>query len=806
MRGTAFTLLFIVPFGIYAQSVTFLDQVSRAPVADVTLTCTANGITVLSKADGTADLAPLKGCDSIRISHLSFRPLTLGWAALAAAREVDLAYRVHPLDVLVTSGSRFSEPKRDVPEQIDVLSRREIAFMAQPTGAELLQNTGTVFVQKSQLGGGSPTIRGFQANRILLVVDGVRMNNAITRSGHTQDLITVDQYALDRVEVVSGPGSVAFGSDALGGTIQLITRNPRLLGPDSVRCTGDAFFRYATAAQEKTAHAGVELRGKKLASFTSITASDFGDLRQGSTRNPFYEDLGRMPYEVVRENGQDVAKPNPDPNVQLGTGYQQLDLLEKLRYQASEKVEQQLNLQLSTSSDVPRYDRLSRYSVDSTGAPVPDYAEWYYGPQQRVLAAYTLDLKQDAKWLRHARITPSWQHQEQSRHNRRFGSSKLGHNTELVDVLGLNADLETPIGKHELRYGADLSRDEVRSSAWNENILTGARSYRTTRYPNGGSTMSSLAAYVNHSIEFSPKFILTEGLRLTNVQLSTTFNDQEDFRFLNGTWKQDNTALTWRVGAAYMPGRDWRFSVLTSSGFRAPNVDDIGKVFDSAQGDVIVPNPDLGPERTANFEASASKTFAEQATIEVNGFYTLYTNAITVGPYTLNGADSIDYDGVLSRVAALRNTSEAYLYGGSAQFTGHFNDRFTLRSGFTYTYARIRTDSTDYPLDHIPPVFGRTALEYQGKHLRLVGDAVYNGWKRLRDYNTTAGSEDNLKSATPEGSPAWYTLNLRGSYAFSTHFSLQLALENILDMNYRTFGSGVSAPGRNFMVGLHGRF
>lgn len=355
-----------------AQIVTFLDQVSRAPVADVTLTCTANGITVLSKADGTADLAPLKGCDSIRISHLSFRPLTLGWAALAAAREVDLAYRVHPLDVLVTSGSRFSEPKRDVPEQIDVLSRREIAFMAQPTGAELLQNTGTVFVQKSQLGGGSPTIHGFQANRILLVVDGVRLNNAITRSGHTQDLITVDQYALDRVEVVSGPSSVAFGSDALGGTIQLVTRTPDLLGPDSIRCTGDAFFRYATATQEKTAHAGVELRGRKLASFTSITASDFGDLRQGSTRNPFYEDLGRMPYEVVRENGQDVAKPNPDPNVQLGTGYQQLDLLEKLRYQASEKVEQQLNLQLSTSSDVPRYDRLSRYSVDSTGAPVPD--------------------------------------------------------------------------------------------------------------------------------------------------------------------------------------------------------------------------------------------------------------------------------------------------------------------------------------------------------------------------------------------------------------------------------------------------
>lgn len=228
----------------------------------------------------------------------------------------------------------------------------------------------------------------------------------------------------------------------------------------------------------------------------------------------------------------------------------------------------------------------------------------------------------------------------------------------------------------------------------------------------------------------------------------------------------------------------------------------MGKVFDSAQGDVIVPNPGLRPEHTTNFEASISSIIAGQATIEVNGFYTLYTNAITVGPYTVSGADSIDYDGVLSRVAAMQNTSEAYLYGTSAQFTGRFNDRFTLRSGLTYTYARIRSDSTDYPLDHIPPAFGRTALEYQAKRLRFVCDIVYNGWKRLRDFNTTAGSEDNLKAATAKGSPAWYTLNVRGAYAFNVHLSIQLALENILDMNYRTFGSGVSAPGRSFMASV----
>ena len=791
---------------LQAQTITFLDQATRAPVPEVTLTCVDKGGAVVSKADGRADIAPLKDCDSIRIDHLSYMPVTMAWAALAATPEVDLGYRVNMLREVVTSGSRFTEPKRDVPEQIDVLGRREINFMAQPTAAELLQNTGTVFVQKSQLGGGSPTIRGFQANRILLVVDGVRINNAITRSGHTQDLITVDQYALDRIEVVSGPNSVAYGSDALGGTIHLITRGRQFMGADSIRTTGDAFVRYATAAHEKTAHAGIELHGKKLASFTSITASDFGDLRQGSTRNPFYEDLGRMPFEVVHENGMDVVKRNDDSNVQLGTGYKQLDLLEKLRFRSGEHIVHQLNLQLSTSSDIPRYDRLTAYALDGEGNIVPKYAKWYYGPQQRMLAAYTLEVKKDIGLFQTARFTPSWQHQEQSRHNRRFGSSKLGHNMEQVDVFGFNADLEKHIGKHELRYGVDVGNENVASSANTENIETGERSYRTTRYPNGGSTMNTLAAYVNHSMEISPKLIITEGLRFTHVGLSTTFNDDEDFRFLNGTYVQNNSALTWRAGVVWMPGSDWRFSLLGSSGFRAPNVDDIGKVFDSAQGDVIVPNPGLEPEYTTNIEGSISKTINQQVTFEANGFYTLYTNAITVGPYTVNGEDSIDYDGVMSRVAALQNTSEAYLYGASAQFTGHFNAHFTLRSGFTYTYARIRTDSTDYPLDHIPPVFGRTSLEYQAKNLRMEASVVYNGWKRLRDYNTTAGSEDNLEAATAQGSPAWYTLNVRGSYALNAHLHLQLALENILDVNYRTFGSGVSAPGRNFMVQVRAAF
>ncbi len=250
-----------VAFGLQAQTITVRDNVTREPIADAVLTCTTTNSSVRTDANGTVDAAPLKECGAIRVEHLTFQERTLSWSDLAASTELTLSYRSDALREVVVSASRFEEMRKDVPERIDVIKARDIRFMDQPTTAELLQNTGAVFVQKSQLGGGSPIIRGFEANRILLVVDGVRMNNAIYRAGHLQDIITVDQSTLERVEVVSGPNSVAYGSDALGGTIHMITRMPKFRTVGGKGVAADAFVRYGTAAMERTAHAGFELRG-----------------------------------------------------------------------------------------------------------------------------------------------------------------------------------------------------------------------------------------------------------------------------------------------------------------------------------------------------------------------------------------------------------------------------------------------------------------------------------------------------------------------------------------------------------------
>ncbi|MBK6552008.1 MAG: TonB-dependent receptor [Flavobacteriales bacterium] len=795
--------LALFPGWCLAQTITLLDRQSLQPVAGVLITASGSTASRFTNDQGRFELSALGSPTAIRFEHVSYITKDLPVTELAVRHTVYLQQRNYDLKEVVISANRFQEDKRDVPEQIAVIKARDMAFLDQPSTGDLLQNSGTLFVQKSQAGGGSPVIRGFEANRVLLVVDGVRMNNAIYRSGHLQDIMTVDQNALERIEVISGPASVAYGSDALGGVVHLFTRSAPFRDSTGLATSGGAFVRYSSANSERTAGVQFGVSGQRVSSFTSITASDFGDLRQGSVRDPRYAEFGLRSFHVEHQNGQDVVVPNEKPNVQIGTAYKQLDVLEKLRLRSGARTVHQLNLQLSTSSDVPRYDRLSEYSVTPTGEIIPAQAEWYYGPQQRLLVAYTLELEKHRAFDL-ARITPSFQSITQSRHTRRSGSNLLGSRTEQVLVQAINADLEKRFARHEFRYGVEAYRNEVRSNATRRDIETGATSYLSTRYPNGGSTMQSVAAYLTHTFEINEHWVLSEGIRATYVGLDATFTDDADFQFLNGEVIQRNAAFNWRIGGAYMPGRDWRFTVLGSTGFRAPNVDDLGKVFDSTPGQVVVPNPDLDPERTFNAEVGASKSFAKKVTVEVNAFHTWLTDALVVSAFRAEGRDSLVYDGVQSKVTALTNGGAAYVHGGSGKVAVEINDKLVLKNGITYTYGRLRSGTEEVPLDHIPPVFGRSGLEFRTKRIRSEVYVLYNGWKRLADYS--GSGEDNLASATVDGMPAWWTLNLRASFTLSRHASIQCGIENIADANYRTFASGVSAPGRNFQVSLRSVF
>ncbi|MEY4805268.1 MAG: hypothetical protein RL331_1794 [Bacteroidota bacterium] len=740
---------------------------------------------------------------TIEFLHPDYEPgvLVIPNGGAAQAMTLYLLPNTQTENETVVSANRTAEKRKDVAQKIQVVRAAEIQFQQQTSMADVLANSGSIFVQKSQLGGGSPIIRGFETNKVLLVVDGIRMNNAIYRGGHLQNVLTLDQANMDRVELVFGPGSVMYGSDAIGGVMSFQTKKPVFSSSDQLLVRSSAYMRGFSAGAGYAANAQVNVGSKRWASLTSISYSNFGDLRQGKNRSAAMGNLGFRPWYVAQVNGQDSMVVNADSSLQVGSGYTQYDVLQKLSFIQKPGVQHHLNLQLSNSGNIDRYDRLTLLSGTK-----PKFAEWYYGPQYRLLAAYTLELSNATKFYDNARIILAYQGIEESRIDRRFQKASRNHRIEQLDIYTLNADFMKKWGAHELRYGAEAYLNKVNSTAFAEDINTGEQTTIDTRYPDGGSSMQGAALYASHTFEVSDKLIINDGIRFSQVGLQAQFIDQTFFPFPFSQIQQNYLALNGNLGLIYMPVSKLRLTLNGSTAFRAPNVDDLTKVFESVPGSVIVPNPNLKAEYAYNAELGLQYQFMKKSTFGVNLYQTYLTNALTVQNGTFNGSDSVLYDGQMSQVLTTTNAGNAYVRGFEVFLQAQLTPSLQLAGSYNYTLGRIITDTVPYPLDHIAPAFGKVSVRYTTLHnkLKLEGFAMYSGWKYLEDYNLVG--EDNYSYATPDGMPSWYTLNLRANYNINNQLSVQVACENITDQNYRMFASNISAPGRNFILTLRGNF
>lgn len=704
---------------------------------------------------------------------------------------------------VVVSANKTEESKKWVAQQMQVLTANEIAKTQSQTTADLLASTGSVYIQKSQLGGGSVSIRGFEANRVLMLVDGVRMNNIIYRAGHLQSVITLDNAILDRVEILFGPSSTIYGSDAIGGVVNFYTKNPLFAIEEKRNLKVNASTRYGSADNEFTGHFDVNLGGKKFASLSSFTYSMFDDLKGGKNQNPFYTtSYGERPYYAETIGGKDSLVKNVDRYKQVYSGYTQYSILQKFAYNQNEHVKHGLNFQYSNSTDVPRYDRLTDPNSTDDGLK---YAEWYYGPQKRMLTAYDLNIINSEATFQNIHAGVNYQHIEESRHVRSFGSKNLSNRIEKVNVIGANLDLLKKIEKNSIRFGLDAQYNTLKSTAHLDNIETGASSPLDTRYPDGDNNMLNISLYASHTLKINNELVLNDGLRVGYFSLHSTLVDTALlFHLPYTTIDQSYPVYSGSIGLVNTPSEDLKFSILLSTGFRAPNIDDLSKIFESAPGSVIVPNEDLKPEKTVNTELGITKIFNEKTSWENVVYYTRMFDAITTDTYNFNGQDSILYDGSMSRVYANQNKRNAYVYGFSSSIKSQCSDNLVLTFNLNYTYGRIKTDSSDSPLDHIAPLMMHFQLSYINHNFSSDFIVNYNGWKKLKDYNL--GGEDNEQYATPDGMPAWFTLNLRASYRIANPITIQAGVENILDTQYRTFASGINAPGRNIFVALRASF
>ena len=707
------------------------------------------------------------------------------------------------LQDVVIYANKFPTLSKNIVQRVVALTDR-VLLQQQANTADILTASGQVFVQKSQAGGGSPVVRGFEASRVLLMVDGVRMNSAIFRAGHLQNIITVDNMILDRVEIVYGPSSTLYGSDALGGVVNLFTKQPQLYKSNLVsrkapwKTNGNLVYRFGNGQNENRQHIDVNIANNKWAYLTSFTNSSFGDMRQGNKRLAAYPDFGKRLFYVARENNTDVIKDNSaSVNIQKLSGYNQIDLLQKVLFKPNDNTEHLLNVQVSNSSDINRYDRLTEISK---GLPV--FSEWYYGPQVRNMIGYKLTKSNLNGYFQKLTTNINYQHLEESRITRRFKSNNKDYRFEAVDIFGLNMDLLHQGKSSTLNIGVESYYNDVSSTAYRNNIATNLRSAITTRYSDGPTNMSNYALYAQHTQFLKGNWVLNSGLRLNNVQLNANFKDTSLMRFPFTDANQNNTAFTGNLGMAYNGADGLRVSFGVSSGFRAPNVDDLTKVFDTRTGYVVVPNKDLKPEYTYNAELNVSKTTSTYS-IGASLFHTWFRNALVVDKFKLNNESSILYQGIMSDVYATQNKAKAIVYGFNVNGSANFSPNTTLAATYTYTkgnYADRKLDglNTALPIDHIPPTYGRVGLKHDIKKFTAELFTLFNGWKHIEDYNLNG--EDNEIYATKDGMPAWQIWNINTNYQLTKKLNFSFQIENIADLNYRYFASGISALGRNYIV------
>lgn len=717
----------------------------------------------------------------------------------ATAQEDSL--NIKTLEGVVISVNKWEIRLNEVPNKITKISLPQILRNNPQTAADLLAQSGSVFVQKSQLGGGSPMIRGFATNRVLLVMDGIRMNNAIYRSGNLQNVISIDPLSIETAEVIFGPGSLIYGSDAIGGVMDFHSLEARFSTNNKTFGKGSALARYSTANHENTFHADANVGWKKWALLTSVSYSKFDDLKMGK-KGP--EQTYLRPEYVIRENNADIIVPNSDPLMQRFSGYDQWNFLQKIRFKPNEYFNLQYIFTYANTGNAPRYDRLTQYHNGSLR-----FAEWYYGPMMwNMHSLHALHNKKTSLYDG-IKIILAYQDYEESRGDRTRNNLNRNKQVETVEAVSINMDATKAISKGQLYYGLEYVFNKVGSFGTITHINSGMVNPYVSRYPDG-SKWSTTGIYGSYKINIDPKLTLITGLRYSYNSLKADF-DTAFIKFPYLKAELHDGAVTGNAGIAYRPTETWQLNGNISTGYRMPNVDDIGKLFESAPGNITVPNPDLGPEYAWNFEVGIIKNIPDKMRLELNGFYTTLHNAIVRRPFIFNGQDSIDFNGTLSRVEALQNVAKATVWGLQVSMQIIMVKNLSLQTHANWISGKETDDvnNEQVPLRHAPPFYGSSFLRYKKDKFSIEASAFYNSEIKFEDLAPSERAKTNIYAVDGNGNPyapGWYTLNLKASYQILKSLLVTTGWENITNQRYRPYSSGIVAAGSNFIIALRANF
>ena len=818
LKGIIIPLFFFSTVS-FAQQITVKDEVTNENLPDVVIFNENKSKSIITDLDGVVDLSLFSSDENVYFQLLGYSTLKILKIEVLNDTTIYLQSESQNLEEVILSVARSESNVNQIAEKVSVIKSEDLFLSSPASGAELLELSPGVRVQKSQGGGGSPIIRGFEANRVLIVVDGVRMNNAIYRSGHLQNSITIDPNNIERAEVIFGSSSVGYGSDALGGVIHYYTKSPIL--KDSEKIKSSFTSNYTSANQGLSNNFITNYSSENWGSITSISISKFGDIKMGENREHGFKTWGLTPLYSENSRYSYYSQPssNSNENIQKNTGYSQVDLFQKFLVKIGDTNLLSINIQFSESSDIDRFDQLSITKGNSL-----KFSEWYYGPQKRLLISPSLKIFPNRKFMKKGVITFGFQKINESRIKRKFNSFNRSQQIENLKVFSLNGDFDTSFNNdHSISYGIESTYNYNYSKAYDQiieiqgNQVTGLGNKLAipTRYPSDGSSYTSFASYVNWSWNMSEFFTFNIGTRLTFTGLKASWNDIISVNPQLSEVNLNSKALTTTVSIKLRPSKRVQINTVLSSGFRNPNIDDIGKIREN-NGLLVVPNTFLKPEYAYNLDLGIDfRSLNNKNYISLRGFSTIISRHIgrdefvVFSDITTPDLSTVIYNGEEVTTISNKNLGNRFIHGFSIDgFTKMTN---SLKFDYSITYTKGDDNDNYGPLPSISPLFGSFALSYSKKGVNLK--AIYKFAEAKNPGEYSFGGEDGLDE-TPFiinsegllsylGTPKWSDLSIFGSKNISSSVTLRLGLTNVFDSHYRTFASGISAPGRSFQLGLN---
>jgi hemoglobin/transferrin/lactoferrin receptor protein len=683
---------------------------------------------------------------------------TLLFAAMALHFSL-AAYAAKPespektLDAIQVTATRRAESASDVPQAVTVVSEAELRKRTGQTNADLLHGDVGTFVQQTTPGQAVVIVRGLKGSEVLHMVDGFRLNNAFFRNAPNQYPALIDPLMIEQIEVVRGPSSVLYGSDAMGGVVQM-------LSPQT---------RYSEGGWDQSARLRTRYASADSSSITRVEYAGNNDrfsIQGGAT----YQDVN-----LLRIGG--------DGKVLPFTAYTSRFSDLKIGFIAAEGHELIASFQYARQPKTPRFDEL----FPGFGQINPTSSEFLFTPQERYFAQLKYQFDAATTAFDRGSISIGRQDIVDDRLNRDFGTVNRDIEQNRSELLGLTAQFEKTLGAHYLTYGFERYGDEVTSVRRRVNITTGALSARPSRYPNG-STMDSSGIFVSDDWKISERLDVSSGLRYSRIKIDLP-------PIINATGvKLAPSKVTGNLGFNFDLVEGVRLVGNYGRGFRAPNVFDLG-TFGTRPGNRFnIPNADLKPETVDSVDFGLKLQHGAWLG-ELIAFKSRYQDKITS---VETGARTATNQVIVQS----RNATRLDLHGIEAGLKYVTEGPWSAYASATLTRGTEKLGIAEYDADRIPPLFGKVGADYRLTGVWTVG--VYSFFAARQDRLSPRDVTD--PRINPAGTPGYATTNIAATWNVREALDLRLSAENLADRKYREHGTGLDEAGRSFGFGLDWRF